>query len=267
MMKKTCLLVALAIIALHVNGFAKVTKPASKEPHYKYLEYAPLRYDSVTAPWPLIIYLHGKSCTGTNLNKLRTYGIPFYVDRGMAFDAVVISPQCPPGRNWTTENWFEPLYKEILSKYRIDTTRIYLTGMSMGGFGAWDLAIKYPTRFAAVVPLCGGGRPQQVAAIKDVPVWVFHGNKDVRVPIRRSVEMVNALRACNGKVKFTVLKGQGHDIHRTFADERIYQWMYQFKTGTNAFVPAEECKTNDTLVMPIPKKRMVAKKKVKISKK
>ncbi len=203
------------------------TKTASL---YKYLIYLPEQYDSNTRKkWPLIIYLHGKSLCGNDLNILKRYGIPFFIDRGMQFKAIVASPQCPSGKNWTTENWFEPLFKELTEKYHIDTSRIYLTGMSMGGFGAWDLAIKYPHRFAAVVPLCGGGRPQLVCAMKDVPVWVFHGNKDEQVPIQRSEEMVEALKKCGGSPKFTVLRGQGHDIHRTYADERIYRWMYRHK--------------------------------------
>jgi predicted peptidase len=197
---------------------------------YKYLCYLPDNYDSIrNKKWPLIIYLHGKSVCGNDLNKLKRYGIPFYIDRGMQFKAVVVSPQCPAGRNWTSENWFQSLYNEITEKYHIDTNRIYLTGMSMGGFGAWDLAIKYPRRFAAVVPLCGGGKPQLVCAIKDVPIWVFHGNMDEIVPLKRSEEMVEALKKCGGDPMFTVLKGKGHDIHRTYGDEKIYDWMYKQK--------------------------------------
>ena len=195
---------------------------------YKYLIYLPENYDANGMKrWPLIIYLHGKSACGSDLNKLKRYGIPFFIDRGMQFKAIVISPQCPGGKNWTTDNWFESLFEELNTKYHIDSTRIYLTGMSMGGFGAWDLAIKYPKRFAAVVPFCGGGRPQKVCAIKDVPIWVFHGNEDKQVPIERSAEMVQALIKCGGSPKFTILRGQGHDIHRTYADEKIYQWMYK----------------------------------------
>ena len=199
-------------------------------PHYKYLLYLPENYDSTREKkWPLIIYLHGKSASGSDLNNLKRYGIPFFIDRGMKFKAIVVSPQCPSGKDWTTENWFEPFYNEITWRYHIDTCRIYLTGMSMGGFGAWYLAIKYPHRFAAVVPLCGGGRPQLVCAMKNVPAWVFHGNKDEQVPIQRSEEMVQALKKCGGSPKFTVLKGQKHDIHRIYADEQIYRWMYRHK--------------------------------------
>jgi len=197
---------------------------------YKYLLYVPEDYDANRKKkWPMIIYLHGKSACGSDLNNLKRYGIPFFIDRGMQFKAIVVSPQCPSGKNWTSDNWLEPLLDEVAEKYHIDTCRIYLTGMSLGGFGVWDLTIRYPKKFAAVVPLCGGGRPQKVCAMKDVPVWVFHGNKDEQVPIERSEEMVTALRKCGGSPKFTVLRGQGHDIHRTYADERIYRWMYRHK--------------------------------------
>jgi predicted peptidase len=194
---------------------------------YKYLSYTPGDYDqNKKRLWPLIIYLHGKSLCGNDLNRLKKYGIPYFIDQGMQFKAIVVSPQCPKGKDWTSENWFESLFGEVCQRYHIDTTRIYLTGMSMGGFGAWDLAIKYPNRFAAVVPLCGGGKPQNVCVIRNVPIWVFHGDRDKQVPIARSAEMVEALKRCGGSPKFTVLKGQGHDIHRIYENETIYRWMY-----------------------------------------
>jgi predicted peptidase len=198
-------------------------------PHYHYLTYLPQKYDATgNKKWPLIIYLHGKSACGDDLSKVSRYGLPFFTERGMQLDAVAVSPQCPTGKNWTSDDWLLPLLKEVTLKYRIDTTRIYLTGMSLGGFGTWDLAIKYPHKFAAIAPLCGGGRPQSVCAIKDVPVWVIHGDQDEQVPISRSIEMVEALKNCGGNPKFTVLKGYPHDIHRTYGDENLYKWMLQF---------------------------------------
>ncbi len=230
-------------------------KPKSEStPHYKYLIYTPNGYNSAQKKnWPVIIYLHGKSASGNNLNELKRYGIPFFIEGGMEFSAIVVSPQCPNGKNWTTENWFEPFYNELVSKYNIDTTRIYLTGMSMGGFGTWALGIKYPNRFAALMPLCGGGKPHEVNVLRDVPVWVLHGDNDEVVPIKRSEEMVNALRRGGGNPIFTVLKGKGHDIHRQYADISLYQWMMQYTNIRNSNTASSKKYKTDTLVTSMPK--------------
>jgi predicted peptidase len=249
-MKKFILLCLITFFTLNQLQAAKPGKPKQKSaPHYHYLIYTPDGYDSIqTKNWPLIIYLHGKSAGGSNLNKLKRYGIPFFIDRGMKFNAIVASPQCPSGKNWTTDKWFDPFYKELCSKYHIDSTRIYLTGMSMGGFGTWDLGIKFPNRFATLMPLCGGGKPQEVCAIKDVPVWVFHGDRDAKVPIRRSDEMVKALRQCGGNPRYTVLKGKGHDIHRQFADPALYEWMMQYTNNRSVNKIFQKPQGTDTIV-------------------
>ena len=238
------------------------------QPHYHYLTYLPQKYDSTRhKQWPLIIYLHGKSACGNDLSKVSRYGLPFFTERGMQLDAIAISPQCPSGNNWTSEDWLTPFLKEVFKKYRIDTTRIYLTGMSLGGFGTWDLAIKYPHRFAAIAPLCGGGKPQFACAIKDVPIWVFHGDQDEQVPIRRSEEMVDALRKCGGNPKFTVLKGFPHDIHKTYSDENLYKWMLQYSLNRK-FVPNNKAlAVNDTMIKTsnsvIAETKIMSKKKKK----
>lgn len=239
------------------------------QPHYHYLTYLPQQYDSTKHKrWPLVIYLHGKSACGNDLSKVSRYGLPFFMERGMHIDAVALAPQCPEGNNWTTEDWFTPFLKEVCKKYRIDTTRIYLTGMSLGGFGTWDLAIKYPRRFAAIAPLCGGGRPQQVCAIKDVPIWVLHGDLDEQVPIQRSEEMVEALRKCGGNPKFTVLKGFPHDIHRTYSDENLYKWMLQYSLNTRSTYGNLAKLKNDTVrkITTKPEKQIPVEKSETIAK-
>lgn len=202
-----------------------------KSTTYSYLLYKPDGYSEINKKWPLIIYLHGRSACGNNLAKVRRYGMPFYLDRGMKIDAICIAPQCPAGKNWVSENWFLPFISELKNKYSIDENRIYLTGMSLGGFGAFSLAIKYPEIFAAVAPLCGGGQPATVCPMKDIPTWVFHGDRDEQVPLYRSTEMVEALRKCGGNPKYTILKGQPHDIHKTYGNIELYEWMLQQNKG------------------------------------
>lgn len=211
------------------------TTPAKTEKSdaYSYLLYLPDNYaENKDKPWPLIIYLHGQSACGNNLDKVRRYGLPFYLDREMKVDAIVAAPQCPANKNWVSDNWFMTFLKDIKEKYAVDATRIYLTGMSLGGFGTFSLAIQYPDIFAAVSPFCGGGQPVTVCPMKDIPIWVFHGDKDEQVPLRRSQEMVDALKKCGGNPKFSILKGMPHDIHRHYNNPELYAWMLsQSKTG------------------------------------
>ena len=120
----------------------------------------------------------------------------------------------------------------MTAKYPIDPDRVYLTGLSMGGFGSWMLAMEHPGRFAAAVPICGGGDPRDVARIKDLPIWVFHGGKDPTVPLARSEAMVDALRKIGGRVKLTVYPDAGHDSWTaTYENEDLYAWLLQQRRG------------------------------------
>ena len=147
------------------------------------------------------------------------------VANGEAFPFVLVSPQCPEGIWWSVDVLCA-LLDEVLSKYRIDEERVYLTGLSMGGFGTWSLAMARPEQFAAIAPICGGGDPDQVRRIKDVPVWVFHGAKDGLVPVQKSEEMVRALEACGGDVKLTVYPEAAHDSWtETYDNPDLYAWF------------------------------------------
>jgi predicted peptidase len=218
-----------SLLFLIKNAYSQTAVTPAKELNsktYHYLLYLPDSFNNNTShKWPLIIYLHGKSACGSNLTKVRRYGLPFFLDRDMKIQAIVVAPQCPAGKNWVSDNWFVSFLDELKSKFPIDENRIYLTGMSLGGFGTFSLAIKYPEIFAAVVPLCGGGQPSTACAMKDIPTWVFHGDKDELVPIARSTEMVNAIKKCGGKPKYSILKGQPHDIHKTYGNAELYEWM------------------------------------------
>jgi predicted peptidase len=219
--------------AVQASVTEKVTTSTIKTPMvpstsktYPYLAYTPQGYNqNDSKEWPLIIYLHGSSCKGNNLEKLKKYGPPYYLDKGMQVNAIVISPQCPSNKNWTVGTWFESFFKELKTKYKIDPSRVYLTGMSLGGFGTWDLASRYPDIFAAVVPLCGGGRANMVEKMKDVPTWVFHGDQDRVVSISRSEEMVDAMKRLGSEPKFSILKGEGHGIQRVYSDQTLYEWL------------------------------------------
>lgn len=220
----------LSILLVMVSGaWAAGPESARKQVDYKYITYLPENYDSTKADlYPLIIYLHGRSASGTNLNSVRRYGLPFFLDRGKKLDYIVIAPQCPWGKNWASENWMDPMLDKLNRKYHIDNDRIYLTGMSLGGFGTWELANRYPNRFAAIAPMCGGGKTEWTNNIYHIPTWVFHGTQDRLIPVMRSDEMVAGLEKHQALIKYSRIPKMGHDLHRQFDNDELYQWFAQF---------------------------------------
>src|SRR5205823_8731331 len=134
---------------------------------------------------------------------VKLHGPPKIVDSRKDFHFIVVSPQSPTF-GWNVDA-LNALLDEVVSKYQVDRERIYLTGLSMGGFGTWALAAAHPEHFAAIVPICGGGDPQDAKRLKDLPIWVFHGAKDPTVAVARSEAMVKALKEAGDKnVKFTI---------------------------------------------------------------
>ncbi|MCL5029119.1 MAG: prolyl oligopeptidase family serine peptidase [Bacteroidetes bacterium] len=207
----------------------KIENNSHKTMNDKYLLYLPKDYDKDKSPSPLILFLHGAGERGNDIEIVKRHGYPKVIETGKDLSFVIISPQCKEELWWDSDELFT-LLQEIISKYNIDTNRIYLTGLSMGGFGTWDLAIKHPGMFAAIAPICGGGDPSKVCAIKNLPVWVFHGAKDQVVPIKRSVEMVEALEACGGNPKFSVFPEAAHDSWtQAYNNPKLYEWFLEHK--------------------------------------
>jgi predicted peptidase len=119
---------------------------------------------------------------------------------------------------------------EVIGQHAVDPDRVYLTGLSMGGYGTWSLAMAYPEIFAAIAPICGGGMTEWLFMLKDMPVWAFHGAEDPAVPLERGQRMVDALRAAGGDVRFTVYPGCGHDSWtQTYENPQLYEWFLQHK--------------------------------------
>ncbi|MEJ2210469.1 MAG: prolyl oligopeptidase family serine peptidase [Anaerolineae bacterium] len=182
--------------------------------------------------WPLILFLHGAGERGDDLDLVKLHGIAKIVDQRRDFPFIAVSPQCPAGSWWWRElEALTGLLDEVVSSLAVDRSRIYLTGMSMGGYGTWHLAAMHPDRFAAIAPICGGGLPydgfpERVCALKDVPVWAFHGAQDPVVPLKESKSMVEALRACGGDVRFTVYPDAGHDSWtQAYDTPELYTWF------------------------------------------
>jgi predicted peptidase len=179
---------------------------------------------------PLLVWLHGASLRGANPQMVKRYGPPAVAERRGDFPFVILSPQCPAGQLWTDANALIRLVDEVMLEQRIDPKRVYLTGLSMGGGGAWFLGSQHANRFGAIVPMCGPTQPALWApGLKKMPVWCFHGEKDDVVPLKRSKDMVKALKKEGNKVKFTIVKGKGHDITALYNDDGIYKWMLSKK--------------------------------------
>ncbi len=138
-----------------------------------YLLYLPPAYETNEEEWPLLLFLHGAGERGDDLELVKVHGPPKMIAQGRDFPFVVISPQCPEGEIWSIET-LHALINEVVESHRIDTSRIYVTGLSMGGYGSWGLAYTYPDLFAAAVPICGGGKPESAPLMKEIPTWVFH---------------------------------------------------------------------------------------------
>lgn len=196
----------------------------------KYLLHIPEGYDrDGQKKWPLMLFLHGAGERGENIEAVKTHGPPKIVQTKKDFPFIVISPQC------RLNEWWMPyevmmLVDEVSAKYRVDSDRVYLTGLSMGGFGTWATAMTYPDRFAAIVPICGGGEPAEVGRIKHIPTWVFHGAKDTVVPLARSEEMVEAMKKAGAQPKFTVYAEAQHDSWtETYNNPELYDWMLKQK--------------------------------------
>ncbi len=199
-----------------------------------YLLYLPEGYDAQGSQrWPLMLFLHGMGERGSNLQKVKVHGPPKLIAHGTNFPFLVVSPQCPLGTWWSTDV-LEALLDEVTANYQVDTNRVYLTGLSMGGFGSFALALHAPERFAAVAPICGGGNPfpphgfdtKRMAALKSLPFWVFHGGSDPVVSVAESERMVQALKRFGCEVKFTVYPGVGHDAWtQTYDNPELYTWL------------------------------------------
>ncbi len=179
----------------------------------------------------MILYLHGAGERGEDLERITVHGIPRLLREGRRFPFVVVAPQWSDPESWWDVVFLGALLDEAGERYRIDPDRIYVTGLSMGGFGTWDLLVKFPDRFAAAVPVCGGGNPLLASRIRHIPVWVFHGALDDTVPVRRSREMVEALRAADAvEVRYTEYPDVGHDAWTpAYSNPEVYQWMLRHR--------------------------------------
>ena len=217
----------------------RTKKPVTKTVRIGYLLYLPEGYEKPKGKspkrWPLMLFLHGAGERGTDLALVKKHGPPKLVERGKRFPFVIVSPQCPRGQWWDADV-LTALLDEVVAGHAVDEERVYVTGLSMGGFGTWSLGARTPRRFAALVPICGGGDPKAAGKLKGIAIRVFHGEKDRIVRPSKSRQMVDAIRAAGGKnVKLTVYPEAGHNSWtKAYADPELYEWLLKQKRGSKA---------------------------------
>lgn len=217
-----------------------------------YLLFLPADYNKDLRPWPLMIFLHGSGERGDDISLVKTHGPPKIVEQDKNFPFMLVSPQCPANR-WWNPGELKLLIDEVCHHHRVDPQRIYLTGLSMGGYGTWEMAMHYPELFAAVAPICGGGDPDNACRLKNIPVWAFHGGEDHVVLPKKSEEMVEAVKACGGAVKYTLYPEAGHDSWtETYDNPDLYQWFLSLQKSSRWDKDFEKFEKEDATRAPLP---------------
>ena len=210
-----------------------------RETALNYLEYLPKGFDPKSAKkYPLLIFLHGMGERGDDLSLLKRHGIPKLIDEQAPFtreyEFIAISPQCPDGLwwPWVCEE-LAMLLRQYLGAMPVDTGRIYMTGLSMGGYGTWEFARRYPNALAAIAPICGGTSANAlIGGIGHLPVWAFHGEKDPVVSLSETAGAVARLNDLGAKVKYTVYPGVEHDSWTaTYENPELYRWLFSQRNG------------------------------------
>jgi predicted peptidase len=210
----------------------RLLKPAKVEDGHKY---------------PLVIFLHGAGERGSDNEKQLIHGVSQFAANRDEYPCFLIAPQCPDGKKWVEVDWSadshtmpkEPgevgrltlgLIEQSIKELTVDPKRVYLTGLSMGGYGTWDLLARRPDLFAAAAPVCGGADEATAPKIKDIPVWAFHGARDTAVKPARSRNMIAALKKAGGSPKYTEYPDVGHNSWEpAYKDPELFKWLFAQK--------------------------------------
>lgn len=220
-----------------------------KELKFQMME--PAAWQESDKKFPLVIFLHGAGERGDDNEAQLVHGMKDFASDANRekYPCFVVAPQCPKNESWASIDRTQEkaaladqpskalalvmeLIQQTETEYPIDSERIYITGLSMGGYGTWDAIERYPDRFAAALPICGGGdsSQEQVSKIVKLPIWVFHGGDDTVVPAARSIEMVEAIKQAGGEPKYTQYEGVGHDSWtETYKNPEVLKWLFSQK--------------------------------------
>ncbi len=176
---------------------------------------------------PILVFLHGRSLSGTDLNKVKRYGVLTAIQKGRKIPAIVIAPQVV-NTAWDAEKVMEVI-QYVQANYKTDTNRVYVCGMSLGGYGTLEVASKFPDKIAAGVAICGGGNVKDACRMAKVPLWIQHGDKDTAVPLQESQNVVTAIKKCESQSEliFTIIEGASHgSVEQLFHEDAMYDWLF-----------------------------------------
>ena len=228
-----CLLCALLLLT-SICGFAQAFPQGTFEEKkgeiaggYNFWLYRPADYQEGGHPLPLVIFLHGASLCGNNLQRVRRYGVLDAIDRGKIIPTLVVAPQNPGGA-WSPLK-INDLLEWTKAHYAVDTTRVYVLGMSLGGYGTMDFVGTYPDKVAAAMALCGGCSLSDVQGLGKVPLWIMHGTGDRAVSVKQSQAVVDKMKqaGCDKLLRFDWLKGASHGLlARLFYLQKTYDWLF-----------------------------------------
>ena len=208
-------------------GFSQL-KPIKNQTTYPFWINVPEKES--TEKQPVLIFLHGKSLSGTDLNRVRRYGVLRAMNKGRKIPAIVVAPQLAKG-SWNPDNVLEVL-EYVKKNYNVDDSRIYVCGMSLGGYGTLHFAGKYADKITAAFAICGGGNVKDGCKLATIPLWIQHGDVDYIVPMSESKKVVDAIKKCdeNANVTLTIIKGGNHgNVERLFHEDAMYDWLFQQK--------------------------------------
>lgn len=201
---------------------------------YNFWLYAPREYVYEHQKVPLIIFLHGASLCGNNLQRVRRYGLLHAIEKGRYYPCMVVAPQ-NSGGSWSPKK-IAKILDWIEANHNIDTTRIYVIGMSLGGYGTLDFAGTYPERIAAAMALCGGSTLKDYSGLGKVPLWIMHGTADRAVPVSQSKTVVKAMQNSGHDklLRYDWLPGASHgDLARILYLKQTYDWLFAHTTIDN----------------------------------
>lgn len=186
------------------------------------------KIEDKTEKLPILVFLHGRSLSGTDINKVKRYGVIKAIEKGRKIKAIVVAPQLASGP-WNADKILE-LIEYIQKEYTTDASRVYVCGMSLGGYGTLEIAGKHPDKITAAVAICGGGNEKDACNLAKLPLWIQHGDNDRAVPISESQKIVKAIKKCdkNADVTFTTIAGGTHgSVESLFHTDALYNWLFE----------------------------------------
>jgi predicted peptidase len=235
-MGKNVILVIVLFICLARIQAQPIFLEVHKDNQYPFLLSIPPDSIDSQGPSPLLVFLHGRSLSGSDLTLVKKYGVLHEMEKkGRFVPGYVIGPQVKKGESWNPDKILH-LVEYMIRNYNIDSSRIYIAGMSLGGYGTLHFAGKYPKKVAAAVALCGGGDVRDGCRLAEVPLWIEHGDQDESVPVNESIKVANVIKACNGgkNLKFIIDQGASHGaLEKIFRSDEFYNWLFSFRIESN----------------------------------